>query len=59
MDDGLTAQSCFVSKETTDGTVTRGTLQSMIILALLNKLSYEYRGNNTYVLQEKTALNFK
>ena len=24
MDDGLTAQSCFVSKETTDGTVTFG-----------------------------------
>ena len=29
---------------------------SIIILALLNKLVYDYRGNNTYVIQEKTAL---
>ena len=30
--------------------------QSVIILALLNKFVYEYRGNNTYVIQEKTLL---
>ena len=27
--------------------------QRMEILAILNKLSYEYRGNNTYIIQEK------
>ena len=30
--------------------------QSIIILALLNEFVYEYRGNNTCVIQEKTAL---
>ena len=30
--------------------------QSLIMLALLNEFVYEYRGNNTYVIQEKTAL---
>ena len=52
-------QSCFVGKETTGITVTRGTLwseKSIIILALLNKFVYDCRGNNTYVTQEKTAL---
>ena len=32
--------------------------QSIIILALLNEFVYEHRGNNTYVIQEKTALIF-
>ena len=48
------------SKETTDVTVTGGTLWSdkvFIILALLNKFVYEFRGNTTYVIQEKTALD--
>ena len=27
------------------------------MLALLNEFVYEYRGNNTCVIQEKTALN--
>ena len=27
-----------------------------MILALLNKFVYDYRGNNTYLIQEKTAL---
>ena len=30
--------------------------QSIIILALLNEFVYEHRGNNTNVIQEKTAL---
>ena len=30
--------------------------QSIMIVALLNKFVYEHRGNNTYVIQEKTAL---
>ena len=30
--------------------------QSIIILALLNKFVYDYRGNNPYVIYEKTAL---
>ena len=30
--------------------------QSKIILALFNEFVYEHRGNNTYVIQEKTAL---
>ena len=30
--------------------------QSIIILALFNEFVYEHRGNNTYVIQEKTAL---
>ena len=50
-------QSCIVNKETTDVTVTRGTLWSdNVILALLSKIVYEYKGNTTYVIQEKTAL---
>ena len=53
-----TNQSCSVSKETTDVTATRGMLwsDSVIILALLNEFVYKYRGNNTYVIQDKTAL---
>ena len=31
----------------------------MIILAILNKFVYDYRGNNTYVIQEKKALCIK
>ena len=31
--------------------------QSIVILALLNEFVYDYRGNNTYVIQEKTALS--
>ena len=30
--------------------------QSIIILARLNKFVYDCKGNNTYVIQEKTAL---
>ena len=30
--------------------------QSIVILALLNEIAYEYRGNTTHVIQEKTAL---
>ena len=29
---------------------------SLITLALLHKFVYEFRGNNTYVIQEKTSL---
>ena len=29
-----------------------------MILALLNGFVYDYRGNNTYVIQEKTALPY-
>ena len=52
------AQSYFVSKESTDVTDTRETLWSdkLYMLALLRKIVYKYRGNNTYVIQEKTAL---
>ena len=41
------AQSCFVSKETSDVTVTALVQQSIIMqmLALLNEFVYEYRGN--------------
>ena len=45
-------QNCFVSNETTGALV----LQGVIILALLNEFVHEHRGNNTYVIQEKTAL---
>ena len=49
---GIKEQSCSVSKETTDVTVTRGMLWSdkvhIITLALLHKFVYEFRGNNTY-----------
>ena len=45
--------------ETTEVTVTRALVwQSIIILALLKEFLYDYRGNNTYVIQEKTALNY-
>ena len=27
------------------------------MLALMNKFGYEYRGNNTYVIQEKSAFS--
>ena len=45
----------------TDVTVTRAegrflAWQSIIILARLNKFVYDCKGNNTYVIQEKTAL---
>ena len=40
----------FFNKEATDMT------QSIIILALLNQFVYDYRWNDTYVIQEKTAL---
>ena len=38
--------------------VQRDTLvrQSIITLALLHKIVYKFRGNNTYIIQEKTAL---
>ena len=46
-------QRCFLSKETDEVTVTR---DGQSILALLSDFVYEYRGNNTFVIQEKTAL---
>ena len=39
-------QSCSVSKETTD----------VITLALLHGFVYKFRGNSTYIIQDKTAL---
>ena len=30
--------------------------ESIITLALLHEFVYEFRGNNTYVIQEKTSL---
>ena len=48
------AQSYFVSKESTD--VTDIWSDKLYMLALLKKFVYKYRGNNTYVIQEKTAL---
>ena len=45
-------QSCSVSKETSDVTVTRGMLWSnevcIITVALLHEFVYEFRVNNTY-----------
>ena len=53
-------QSCSVSKESIDVTVTRGMLWSekvyLITLAFLHKFVYEFRGNNTYIIQDKTVL---
>ena len=53
-------QSCSVSRETTDVTVTRGihTLvrQSMITVALLHKFVYEFRGKITWIEQLWTYL---
>ena len=48
-------QRCSVSKETTDQ---RDALvqQSMITLALLHKFVYEFRGNNTCIIQDRTVL---
>ena len=31
----------------------------MITLALLHKFVYEFRGNNTYIIQDRTALTMK
>ena len=31
--------------------------QSIITLALLHKFVYEFRGNNTYIIQDRTALH--
>ena len=47
----------FVSEETTDVSYQRDALvrQSVIMLELLKEF-VEYRGNNTYLIQEKTAL---
>ena len=49
------AQSYFVSKESTD--VTDIWSDKLYMLALLKKFVYKYRGNNTYVIQEKTAFH--
>ena len=51
-------QSCSVSRETTDVTVTRGMLwsDSVITLAFLHEFVYEFRGNNTYIILDRTAL---
>ena len=54
------SQSWSVSKETTDVTVTRGMdaldRQSIMTLTLLHEFVYEFRGNNTYIIQDRTAL---
>ena len=49
----LGQQSCSVSNS-----YQRGALfwQSMIVVALLYKFVYEFRGNNTYIILVKTAL---
>ena len=31
----------------------------MITVALLRKFVYEFRGNNTYIILDRTALNFQ
>ena len=51
-------QRCFLSKETTYVLVTRDALvwQSIIILALLSKFVYHYRGNNIFAVEENTGL---
>ena len=55
------SQSWSVSKETTDVTVTRGMdaldRQSIMTLTLLHEFVYEFRGNNTYIIQGRTALD--
>ena len=51
---------CFLSKEINDIPVIQRdalVLQSIVLLALLSKFVYEYRGNNTFVIQENTALD--
>ena len=56
-------QSCSVSKETSDVTVTRGMLWSnevcIITLALLQEFVYEFRGNNTYIILDRAAFESK
>ena len=47
----LCQKSCSVSKET----VIRGTVWSEK-LALLHAFVFEFRGNNTYIIQDRTAL---
>ena len=55
------SQSCSVSRETTDicNSYQRDTLvrQSMITVALFHKFVYEFRGNNTYIILDRTALH--
>ena len=54
------SQSWSVSKETTDVTITRGMdaldRQSIMTLTLLHEFVYEFRGNNTYITPDRTAL---
>ena len=51
----LILNGCSVSKETTDVTVT-SYRESIIRLALLHEFVYEFRGNNTCIIQDRAAL---